>query len=184
MQTTSQSSLVKRARYYQSVIDTEQLVYGNDYAQLKDTYVIFICTFDPFKKGEAVYDVRRVFAHDKNEEVPNGAHELYFNAAAYNKAKDVDLSAFLRYISSKEAKSMLTQTIDTEVEKQKMQKECRLMYAHLNAQWMDARREGIAWQKAQSEAQIERMANDNARLVAEIAALKEAMSQAAAQPQK
>lgn len=102
-----------------------------------NSYVIFICTFDPFKQGEAVYDVRRVFAHDRSIVTPNGAHELYFNAAAYDKTKDVDLSAFLRYISIKEAKSMLTQTIDKAVENQKMQNDCRLMYAHLNAQWMD-----------------------------------------------
>ena len=38
----------KRSRYYHSQIDMELLRSGQDYEELPDSYVIFICDFDPF----------------------------------------------------------------------------------------------------------------------------------------
>ena len=48
--------LPKRSRFYQGIIDLKDLEKGHDYTELKDSYVIFICTFDPFNKGEAYYE--------------------------------------------------------------------------------------------------------------------------------
>ena len=53
MQVQKKSALGKRSRYYQSQMDMEMLLAGEDYAELPNTYVIFICDFDPF--GEAKY---------------------------------------------------------------------------------------------------------------------------------
>ncbi|MBR3623166.1 MAG: Rpn family recombination-promoting nuclease/putative transposase, partial [Selenomonadaceae bacterium] len=49
MQTTNDypSLLPKRTRYYQSLIDLNVLRKSQDYTELKKSYVIFICTFDP-----------------------------------------------------------------------------------------------------------------------------------------
>ena len=48
MQTTKQSGLSKRARLYQAHIDINQLRRGQYYDELRPSFVIFICTFDPF----------------------------------------------------------------------------------------------------------------------------------------
>jgi predicted transposase/invertase (TIGR01784 family) len=48
MQNDIQGDLLRRSRYYQSVIDTEQIKAGESYEKLKDSYVIFISSFDPF----------------------------------------------------------------------------------------------------------------------------------------
>ena len=37
-----------RTRYYQNIIGTNMLRKGTHYRELKKTYVIFVCTFDPF----------------------------------------------------------------------------------------------------------------------------------------
>ena len=42
--------LPKRSRYYRSIIDLDILGRGMDYLELKPSYVIFICTFDPFER--------------------------------------------------------------------------------------------------------------------------------------
>ena len=57
MQTTdsADSELPKRTRYYQSMIDLDVLSKGKDYEELKQSYVIFICTFDPFGHGRKQY---------------------------------------------------------------------------------------------------------------------------------
>ena len=58
MQTVSNLPLGKRARYYQSNMDLDCLEKGADYTALKKCYVIFICTFDYFKKDAPVYFFR------------------------------------------------------------------------------------------------------------------------------
>ena len=50
MQTTSYAELPKRSRYYQDVIDLNIIEKGDTYDILGVSYVIFICTFDFFKK--------------------------------------------------------------------------------------------------------------------------------------
>ena len=48
MQAVMQDALPKRARYYHSQIDMELLMSGAAYSELPNSYVIFICDFDPF----------------------------------------------------------------------------------------------------------------------------------------
>ena len=52
-QVKKKSALGKRSRYYQSQMDMEMLLSGSEYEELPNTYVIFICDFDPF--GEEKY---------------------------------------------------------------------------------------------------------------------------------
>lgn len=54
-QTGSILSLGKRSRYYQANMDLDFLEHGQPCDKLKPSYVIFICTFDYFKKDEPVY---------------------------------------------------------------------------------------------------------------------------------
>ena len=44
-----------RTRYYQSIAGMDMLRRGMHYNELRRSYVIFICTFDPFKEGLPVY---------------------------------------------------------------------------------------------------------------------------------
>lgn len=51
MQNKVFDNLGKRTRFYQSMIDADFLMSGNDYIELKESIIIFICKNDPFKKG-------------------------------------------------------------------------------------------------------------------------------------
>lgn len=55
MQVAKQTALSKRSRYYHSQIDMELLIKGENYEKLPDTYVIFVCDFDPFEEGKYCY---------------------------------------------------------------------------------------------------------------------------------
>lgn len=67
MQAAVEYNIAKRSRYYQSVIDIDSLSKGDTYDKLKDTYVIFICMFDPFQMGmqKYVFEKRCVNAADE-----------------------------------------------------------------------------------------------------------------------
>ena len=55
VQTTRHTHLAKRMRYYQSAIDTHVLSPGADYAQLRKSYIIFICNHDPYGRSRCIY---------------------------------------------------------------------------------------------------------------------------------
>lgn len=55
MQVAKPTALSKRSRYYHSQIDMEILIKGEKYEKLPDTYVIFICDFDPFEEEKYCY---------------------------------------------------------------------------------------------------------------------------------
>ncbi len=55
IQTSIPPDLGKRTRYYQSMMDSDNLLKGQNYRELKESYVLFICLSDPFKQGLPVY---------------------------------------------------------------------------------------------------------------------------------
>ena len=61
MQTTTYKELPKRSRYYQGIIDLNMIEKGESYDILKESYVIFICTFD-FLKKEEVFTSLKMYA--------------------------------------------------------------------------------------------------------------------------
>ncbi len=51
MQNEDEHNLPKRSRFHQAEMDATSLKPGESFSQLKPSYVIFICTFDPFSQG-------------------------------------------------------------------------------------------------------------------------------------
>ncbi len=64
MQATDTGSLPERCRYYQSALDIDDLDSGNDYKNLRTSYIIFICVPDIFKKGLAKYTFENLCTED------------------------------------------------------------------------------------------------------------------------
>ena len=55
MQTAENRNLPKRTRYYQGMIDLNILEKGDNYKNLKRSFVIFVSTFDLFGEGRHIY---------------------------------------------------------------------------------------------------------------------------------
>ena len=117
MQTTD-TPYGKRMRYYQSAIDSSLLNKGEDYTMLTESYIIFICTKDPFDCDIPLYTIeRRCIEHDIVDNFDE-AHWLILNANAWAKDTDKARSALLKYIqSSKVGQDWLTQAISSEVKR-------------------------------------------------------------------
>ena len=60
MQTTNTGNLPKRSRYYQGTVDLNMISSGAGYDELKQSYIIFINTFDLFGKGFPKYTFENV----------------------------------------------------------------------------------------------------------------------------
>ena len=70
----------KRVRYYQASLDTLFLEKNQNYKELPELYLIFISATDWLKGGKCKYTVCRM-VDETHQEIDNGVHEYYFNAA-------------------------------------------------------------------------------------------------------
>lgn len=78
MQRDDRGASALRARYNASVIDADNDVNDEYYADLPDTYVIFITEHDIFKAGEPIYEIERVILNT-GKLFNDGAHIIYVN---------------------------------------------------------------------------------------------------------
>ena len=142
IQTSIPPSLPKRTRYYQSLMDVDNLLRGQSYAELKESYVIFICTQDPFGKGLPVYTFRNVCSEDGTLFLDDKSYKVFYNVGAYGKEDEPELSALLQYLCERRATSGFTQHIDALVEKAKRNEKFRSVYMSLNIREDDLRMAG------------------------------------------
>ena len=110
--------LAKRARYYQANIDLDFLEQGHSYEELKPSYVIFICTEDPFGKDEAVYFFRS-WDVEKGLPIEDLSYKIILNTACSPEKVPEKLKAFYEYLNDpkKSQASELTRMIDARVRK-------------------------------------------------------------------
>ena len=142
IQTSIPPSLPKRTRYYQSLMDVDNLLRGQSYAELKESYVIFICTQDPFGRGLPVYTFHNVCSEDGSIFLDDKSYKVFYNVGAYGKEDEPELSALLQYLCERRATSGFTQHIDELVEKAKRNEKFRSVYMSLNIHEDDLRMAG------------------------------------------
>ena len=70
----------KRARYNSALMDANALKSGEDFAKLRDTYVIFITETDVIGDGQEVYSYLRTEEHS-GKRLRDGTHIIYVNGA-------------------------------------------------------------------------------------------------------
>ena len=99
MQVEKKPALGKRSRYYQSQMDMEMLLAGEDYAELPNTYVIFICDFDPFGKGKYRYTFQTTCRESPKADLEDGRTIVFLNAHGKSESEvPKELVTFLNYV--------------------------------------------------------------------------------------
>lgn len=78
VQRNTKGSHVRRARYHQSMMDSRLLKKKQEFKELKDTYVIFICQHDKFKENKPIYHVDKI-VRETGKVFDDGAHIIYVN---------------------------------------------------------------------------------------------------------
>lgn len=84
MQAKTKPALGKRTRYYQSQMDMELLLEGKDYAEIPNTYVIFVCDFDPFGAAKYRYSFQNICKEVPNILLPDGRQIIYLSTCGKN----------------------------------------------------------------------------------------------------
>ena len=104
MQTTHDPTLGKRIRYYQGKMDSTFLKAGESYDLLPPTYIVFICTFDPFAEGSYKYEFSHIYDQTNHVTLKTGTHVILLNAYGTNPESINDgLLNFLKLVAGKKA---------------------------------------------------------------------------------
>lgn len=101
MQVRREISIEKRARYYHSQMDMELLSASISYEELPDTFVIFICDYDPFGKGLYYYTCRTKCEEDALLEYEDGCRTIYLSTKGKDEEKvPKSLVRFLKFVAA------------------------------------------------------------------------------------
>ena len=136
MQTADKSLgwLPKRTRYYQAMIDLNVLGKGKDYIELKKSFVIFICTFDPFPESDRkMYTFTNLCHEQDGLELGDETVKIFLNTKGTIGEVDEDIDKFLAYVDGKAA----------EVDRLKQHNETKVEYMTLMMELKEQRREGF-----------------------------------------
>lgn len=145
MQTADKSlgCLPKRTRYYQAMIDLNVLGKGKDYIELKKSFVIFICTFDPFPDNDRrTYTFTNRCHEQDGLELGDETGKVFLNTKGTVGEVDEDIDKFLAYVDGKAAEGEFTKDIAAEVERIKQHKETKVEYMTLMMELKEQRCEG------------------------------------------
>ena len=139
MQSYNQESIGKRTRYYQSMIDIDNLMKGDDYSDLKESYILFICKNDPFKKDGKLhfklpcYTFKNTCIENSDVNLNDKSLKVIYNASAYQSEKNEKIRAFLHYIYTNEpGEDDFSKRLSAIVEQTKMNEKFRREYATMN----------------------------------------------------
>lgn len=101
MQAESEKNIGKRSRYYHSHIDMELLQRGADYGELPNTYVIFICDFDPFGGGKYCYIFESLCRDWLESNLGDNRKSIFLSTKGKNREEVPEaLVKFLEYVGA------------------------------------------------------------------------------------
>lgn len=108
-----------RARYYQGMLDLDNLLKGNDYTELPQTYIIFLCMKDPFGLNLPVYHKQSFIDPDNRHSYDDKTKKIFYNVGRYQDVEDPKIRRFLGYLKKRETSDKLTRRLDQMVEELK-----------------------------------------------------------------
>ena len=160
MQTDNDSKIDKRARYYHANMDLDFLEQGQSYENLKPSYVIFICTFDRFKRDEPVYFFRS-WDVEKGLLLDDLSYTIVLNTKCSPEKVSEALKPFYEYLNDpkKNEASELTRMIDERVRKFNSD-EWRKKYMTFEYILNEQKRESFAEGAAQKQREIAKSMKD------------------------
>ena len=141
----------KRSRYYHSQIDMDLLRSGQDYEELPDSYVIFICDFDPFYRKKYRYTFDMTCREDGDVALEDGSHTVFLSTCGENEDEvPAELVKFLKYVkaglkeSSEDFQDSFVKRVQTAVRNVKASREMEEQYMLLEELIKEEREQALA----------------------------------------
>ena len=132
IQTTSSKNLPKRMRYYQGLIDLHTIDKGEDYLKLKKSFVIFICTYDPFGEGRYIYTFRNRCDENTDMTLNDDTAKIVVNSTGTRGEINDELKAALDYIAGRAPTMPYSKELDKAVGKVKIDEKWRERFMKLS----------------------------------------------------
>ena len=151
MQSREPVALPQRTRYYQSMIDADSFAKGQDYSELKASYIVFICKSDPFRDANGKRPgLPRYTLTTKCQEIAelnfdDKIMKVIYNTSGYEKERDSRVRDFLHFVYTNDPKEDdFSVRLTQRVEMLKQNEQFREVYAAMDLREMDIRREALA----------------------------------------
>ena len=153
MQTSDGANLPKRMRYYQGMIDLNILDKGQDYTTLKKSYVIFICTFDPFGEGRHIYTFCNTCQENTALTLDDDAVKIILSTKGTMNDVSPEMKRILDYIDGKGASDKFTEELEEAVRSARQNERWRLDYMTLEYEYRQRYLEGKEEGRAEGRAE-------------------------------
>ncbi len=137
MQRGKHKNLAKRSRYYQGSVDLDFIQKGSDYLELCKSFVIFICTFDPFGKGRHIYSFENCCMEDQSLKLNDETTKIFLNTRGVMDDVDEEMKELLSYVENStdtyvaQTKSELVHQLHDRVNRIKQDKRLEVEYMTL-----------------------------------------------------
>lgn len=99
MQVVRQQDIGKRIRYYQAQMDKDSLSRGKPYYDLNDSYIIFLCPYDPFYHGRSRYEFSMREDHYHDIKLETGSHLIFLNSKGKDRNQNKGLQQFFDFMN-------------------------------------------------------------------------------------
>ncbi len=149
MQAVKHKALCKRSRYYHSQMDMEFLLRGEEYDSLPNTYVIFICDFDPFGEGKYRYTLETKCRESESVVVEEGRTSIFLSTHGTNEQEESETFVkFMKYVKAELSESMddyeddFVRKLQQTVKKIKQSREMGVRYMSFYEMLKEERSEG------------------------------------------
>ena len=142
VQTTDKRNLPRRMRYYQSVIDIHVLHPGDDYRNLRKSFVIFICSYDPFGRNRYIYTFETVCREVPGLSLGDDTYKIVVNTAGTEGEISNELKEVILYLGSGKVTGSYSRELDEAVNAVKTNEDRRLEYMTMMIHDMEVREEG------------------------------------------
>ena len=160
-------ALGRRTRYYQSVLDNDALKKGELYSRLRKTYIIFICTFDPFDKNFTKYTFSSRCHEDYELSLDDDVYKIFLNTQGDRHQVSRSLANLMDYINNNEPNDDFTRSLQEEVELQRDDDGKRALYMTYNQTLMEMEEKGKI--KGREEGRAEGREEGRAEVITEVA---------------
>ena len=140
---STRDTLAKRTRYYQSILDNDALKKGELYSKLRQTIIIFICTFDPFNRNFSRYTFSSRCHEDYKLSLEDGVCKIFLNTHGDKHRISRELANFMDYMNGSEPNDDFTRRLQEEVELQRDDDGRRMLYMTYSQTLLEMEAKGI-----------------------------------------
>lgn len=153
MQMENRKNEPRRTRYYQCMMDEQELHKGADYAELPESYIVMISPMDLFGKGRHIYRFRNYEQTDRELELRDGTTKVFLNTNGTGDDILPELKNFLDLVNGAAPADEFCREVSEQVFEAKQSAEMRRNFMEFEYMQMLAKKDAreAGWKEGHKE---------------------------------